>query len=495
MASFLVLLPAGSRAQDVALVPLTSDVANPTFLTHAGDGSARLFITSQEGIIHIHDGADLLSTPFLDIQTLVACCSERGLFSVAFHPDYTSNGFFFIAYSDNSGDTVLARYSVSANPNVADASSGEIVLTLLEPAANHNGGQLAFGPDGYLYFGAGDGGGSGDPFDFGQDLGSLHGKLLRLDVDSGLPYAIPPDNPYVGETGEDEIWASGLRNPWRFSFDRLTGDLFIADVGQNRREEIDFQPVGSVGCENYGWRWMEGSLCFNPSSNCQPGPPSACNPTGRLTLPILEYSHSAGRCAVTGGFRYRGSEVPEISGQYLYGDYCTGEIWGATEQPGERARYLGPPSLEDEALPLPTWTSALLVDAPALISSFGEDEAGELYVLDRGGEIYRITSPLVLSPPSGGYATGQALDLVITLYDHTLDFDSLELRVDGRRWRDLGSRCIAGRGSGGTRTLRCAGFSRGLKPGHRVLEVTARRRDGRMLSRTATWRIEVSVER
>ncbi len=380
----LTTLGAGTNttAQTIKLDPVVSGLSSPVYLTHAGDGSGRLFIVEQAGRIRIHDGAQLLPTPFLDINGLVSCCNERGLLGLAFHPQYTSNGFFYVNYTDNAGDTVVARYTVSGNPNVADPGSAMVVLTVDQPFANHNGGQIEFGPDGYLYIGMGDGGSGGDPQNNGQTITTLLGKMLRIDVDAAPPYGIPPDNPYVGIAGRDEIWATGLRNPWRFSFDLLTGDMFIGDVGQNRREEIDFQPASSTGCENYGWRLMEGSLCFNPSSNCSPGQPTGCNPTGALELPILEYAHQNNPCdSVTGGYRYRGTQVPSLDGWYLYGDYCYGAIWGAFEPVGEGA---GAPT---------AWVSKQLYDAPFFLSSFGQDEDGELYVLDVGGTAYRITGP------------------------------------------------------------------------------------------------------
>ena len=360
----------------ISLQPIATGLANPVGVTHAGDGSARLFINLQEGKIVIYDGSQVLPTPFLDISSLVSCCVERGLLGVAFHPNYENNGFFYVNYTDTAGDTVVARYSVSADPNVADPGTASILLTQDQPFANHNGGQLAFGPDGYLYIGLGDGGSGGDPQNNGQGLQTLLGKILRIDVDGGPPYAIPPDNPFVADPDAlDEIWAYGLRNPWRFSFDRLTGDLLIGDVGQNLWEEVDLQPASSAGGENYGWRRMEGNHCFNPSTNCN---------DGTLTLPIIEYGHSGtDNCSVTGGYGYRGAPSSPAYGSYFYGDYCSGRIWGATDN-GDG-----------------TWTATELLDTPHLISTFGEDEAGEIYLAHHtspDGVIYR----LVLPPPVGG---------------------------------------------------------------------------------------------
>jgi len=297
----------------------------------------------------------LVPTAFLDINALVGDSGgEQGLLGLAFHPDYPSNGRFYLAYTDNSGALVLARYSVSADPNLANPASAAVLLTIPKPAANHNGGMLAFGPEGYLYLAVGDGGGAGDPSENGQSRTTLLGKILRLDVDSASPYAIPADNPFVGDPDplvRAEIWAYGLRNPWRFSFDADLGSLYIGDVGQGTREEIDYEPAGAAGGLNFGWNTMEGSLCYDP--------PSGCDTTG-LTLPVAEYeTHADGSCAVTGGYVYRGSRSPQMEGVYLYGDYCSGRIWGLS-QPS--------PSV---------WSSALIIDSASTLSSFGEDQAGD----------------------------------------------------------------------------------------------------------------------
>ncbi|MEO8036020.1 MAG: PQQ-dependent sugar dehydrogenase, partial [Acidobacteriota bacterium] len=281
-----------------------ASVTSPTSIVSAGD--SRLFITEQPGRILIYDGTALRPTPFLDIRSLVSCCGERGLLSVAFHPHYRDNGFFFVDYTDSNGDTIVTRYRVSsADPDRADASSALRLLKIVQPFSNHNGGQLQFGPDGFLYLGMGDGGSGGDPQNNGQNLGSLLGKILRLDVDGGSPYAVPASNPFVSRAGaRPEIWAYGLRNPWRFSFDRTSGDLWIADVGQDRWEEIDLQPAPSIGGENYGWRTTEARHCFNPSANCS---------TNGITFPVAEYSHGEG-CSITGGYRYRGARYPLLKG-------------------------------------------------------------------------------------------------------------------------------------------------------------------------------------
>jgi len=369
--------------------PVVTGLSSPVDIAHAGDGSGRLFIILKGGRIVIFDGAQILSPPFLDITSLVSSGGERGLLGAAFHPNYVANGFFYVSYTDIAGDSVIARYSVSLDFNRADPTSGVILLTIPQPFSNHNGGQLQFGPDGYLYIGIGDGGSGGDPQNNGQDLGTLLGKILRIDVDSGFPFTVPPDNPFVGIVGaRDEIWSFGLRNPWRFSFDRLTGDMFIGDVGQNSWEEVDFQPANSTGGENYGWRLMEGNSCFNPASNCN---------NGTLTLPILVYDHSVG-CSVTGGYRYRGSKNPNLNGLYLYGDFCTGLIWGAQEDG------------------LGGWNTTVLLDTNFSISTFGEDESGEIYFAHlsaTNGAIYQVvesaTSTNSASASSGGGGGGGAV--------------------------------------------------------------------------------------
>ncbi len=359
------LLAGGPSARaDLALAPFATGLGQGVGVVHAGDGSGRLFIVQQTGQIRVHDGTQLLATPFLDIGSLISCCGERGLLGLAFHPQYAANGYFFVDYTNAAGNTVVARYRVSGNPDVADPASATVVLSQPQPFTNHNGGEIAFGPDGYLYVALGDGGSGGDPQDNGQDLGTLLGKILRIDVDS-LPYTIPADNPFVANpAARAEIWAWGLRNPWRFSFDRTTGDLFIADVGQGNWEEIDFQPAASGGGENYGWRRMEGAHCYNPATGCN---------DGTLVLPILEYSHALG-CSVTGGYRYRGSQLPSLFGVYLYSDFCSGVLWGATR--GQNG----------------SWSAQQLLGTSYNITSFGQDEAGELYVVDQGTGVYRITS-------------------------------------------------------------------------------------------------------
>ncbi len=356
----LATLPAlADEWPELAFRQVPSGLNAPTHVTSARDGSGRLFVVQQTGQVRVMKDGQLLPTPYLDLSSKVSCCGERGLLSIAID----SSKRVYADYTDRNGDTVIARYRAAGD--AADAGSEEILLTIPQPYSNHNGGQLAFGPDdGYLYIGTGDGGSGGDPQNRAQDLTTLLGKILRIDVSPAQGYAIPPSNPFAhAASSRPEIWAYGLRNPWRFSFDRLTGNLFIADVGQGAWEEIDVQPAASGGGENYGWRLREGTHCYNPSSGC---------PSAGLTPPVVEYSHSDG-CSVTGGFVYRGSLYPRLYGVYLYGDYCSGRIWGLRRRQGQ-------------------WESRALIKTTYGITTFGEDEAGELYVADgNGGRIYQIT--------------------------------------------------------------------------------------------------------
>jgi glucose/arabinose dehydrogenase len=347
---------------EVTLQTVTGGLDTPVGIANAGDGSGRLFILEKIGRIRVVQNGALAATPFLDISDRVgAGGSEQGLLGLAFHPRYVQNGFLFVNYTDRQGNTVVSRFSAQADPGRADPASEAVLLTLEQPASNHNGGHLAFGPDGYLYIGTGDGGGAGDRYDHGQNGQTLLGAMLRLDVDSQQPYALPESNPFAGVPGvRDEIWALGLRNPWRYSFDRLTGDLYIADVGQNMYEEVNFQPSSDPGGQNYGWPLMEGLHCF-PADR-------ACDRTG-LTLPVREYDHTQG-CSVTGGYVYRGQEFPLLTGIYLFGDYCSGRIWGLV-----RSGASG------------DWQVAGLAQADVRLSAFGEDEQGELYLVDMGGGV------------------------------------------------------------------------------------------------------------
>ena len=342
---------------------VASGLENPVGLANAGDGSGRLFILEQQGRIRILQDGALLPAPFLDITGRVGSSgSEQGLLGLAFHPRYSENGFFYVNYTDLNGNTVIARYQVaSQDPNQADPGSESVLLHVDQPFPNHNGGVLRFGPDSYLYAGLGDGGGAGDPFGNAQSLDTLLGKILRFDVDGGEPYAIPPDNPFASGGGKAEIWAFGLRNPWRFAFDSATGDLYIGDVGQNQWEEIDFLPADSPGGSNFGWDYFEGTHPYDGT------PPEGFNPMA----PVAEYDHSQG-CSVTGGEVYRGSQLPEWQGVYLYADYCSGNVWGLLQK--------------DQG----GWDNALLYNNVGRISSFGLDEAGEVYVTDISGSVYLL---------------------------------------------------------------------------------------------------------
>jgi glucose/arabinose dehydrogenase len=354
--------PPGETSIRLQLV--VDGLQSPVHLT-APANDTRLFIVEQPGRIRIVQNGALLPTPFLDITSKVSSGGERGLLSVAFHPQYAANGTFFVNYTDTRGDTRIERYRVGADRNRADPASAEPVLTVAQPFSNHNGGLAAFGPDGKLYVGMGDGGGGGDPQETGQDPLRMLGKLLRIDVDAARPYAIPADNPHAGGTNPlPEIWASGLRNPWRFSWDRTAGLLYIADVGQNRLEEVNVVPAGQGGV-NYGWDVMEGSDCFEPSSGC--------SRTG-LVLPASEYTHSDG-CSITGGFVYRGQDIAALRGHYFYADYCEGWI--------RSFRYEGGAATDPRS-----WD----VENVGNVSSFGEDARGELYVISHGGGVYKIVA-------------------------------------------------------------------------------------------------------
>jgi glucose/arabinose dehydrogenase len=339
--------------------------SGPLYLTHAHDGSNRIFVIEKQGRIQILQDGKKLDTPFMDITSIVnSASSERGLLGLAFHPMYKDNGLFYVHYSDKQGDTAIAQYKVSAdNPDLADPKSAKLLLHVDQPYPNHNGGEITFGPDGYLYIGLGDGGSGGDPQGNGQNTQALLGKILRIDVNSGDPYGIPSDNPYAdGKNGRPEVYAIGLRNPWRFSFDRTTGDLYIADVGQNAYEEIHFQAAKTAPPLNYGWNIMEAAHCYRGSSCDQKG----------LTLPIAEYEHSDG-CSVTGGYVYRGTASPRMQGIYFFSDFCSGKVWALQR------------SADDK------WQLTELMSRVGSISSFGEDEAGEIYLTDlTGGNIYHL---------------------------------------------------------------------------------------------------------
>ena len=348
--------------------PLLSNLNRPVAFKHAGDGSTRSFIVEQAGLIKVFLDGNILTKPFLDIRTRISTAgNEQGLLGLAFHPDFAENGFFYVNYTDRAGDTVIARFtadlSVAPELQSADPQSEVILLQVDQPARNHNGGGLAFGPDGYLYIGLGDGGGAGDPQGNGQALVTLLGKLLRLDVDTSAPYAIPADNPFrVGE-GLPEIWAYGLRNPWGFAFDAKTGDLYLADVGQDAREEINYLPAAFTDAPaNFGWNLFEGSLPYKPAAG---------STTGALTSPVFEYGHDQG-CSVTGGVLYRGQALPAFQGVYVFGDFCSGLVWGLLRNSTG------------------AWTAQVLFKTGLQISAFGVDESGEIYMLDLAGGLHRL---------------------------------------------------------------------------------------------------------
>jgi glucose/arabinose dehydrogenase len=349
----------------INLMPVAGGFTRPVYLTDAGDGSGRLFVVEQAGRILIVKQGQVNPTPFLDIVSIVGSdANEQGLLSLAFHPNYSQNRFFYVNYTDKQGDTVIARYNVTDDPDVADPNSAKMLLNIDQPFGNHNGGQVVFGPDGYLYIGMGDGGAAGDPNNNGQNMNALLGKILRIDVDSADPYGIPQNNPFAANgQGSREIWSYGWRNPWRISFDRASGDMYIGDVGQNQYEEIDVELAGTPGGQNYGWRLMEGAHCFDPST-CDPA-------SSGLILPVAEYDHGQG-CSVTGGYVYRGVQFPALTGVYFYGDFCSGIIWGLHREADG------------------SWSNAELLSSGYLISSFGQDEAGEVYLVHHGGEVFQI---------------------------------------------------------------------------------------------------------
>jgi len=385
----------GAPSLDSPLPPLKlSKVAaglnQPVQLKHAGDGSGRLFVVEQPGRIRIlrkdaasNGGAvwSVDATPFLDISERVSCCGERGLFDIAFPPDYADKQHFYVSYTNYDGQTVISRYITTSDPDVADPASGEAILKIEQPHETHNGGRILFGPqDGYLYIGSGDGGAPAfnDPDNHGQNPGTLLGAILRIDVESGVkPYAIPASNPFTHVEGHrDEIWAYGLRNPWGFAFDRQTGALFIPDVGNITWEEVNYQPATSTGGENYGWRITEGSACFE-QWGCVKGEPCdvehwICSAEGQIA-PVAEYDHALG-CAIVGGAVYRGPGLPDLQGVFLFADFCRGQIWGL--RGGTQGK----------------WHSSLLIKASVPVSAIGEDQDGNVYVIGyQDGVISMIT--------------------------------------------------------------------------------------------------------
>ena len=351
--SFFLLLSIVSFAQTIDLQTFATGFSSPVAIVNAGD--SRLFVVQRGGAIRIlNSNGTINATNFLTLtSSTIVSGGERGLLGLAFHPNYATNGYFYINYTRaGDGATVIARYSVSANPDIADANSGQVLLTVSQPFSNHNGGSLVFGPDGYLYIGMGDGGSGGDPSNYGQNINSLLGKMLRIDVDGGTPYAIPAGNPFAGATpGADEIWATGMRNPWKFSFDRITGDLWIADVGQNAIEEIN-KATSTVAGLNYGWRCYEGNSPYNTSG---------CSAASNYTFPVAPYTHSStGGCSLTGGYVYTGATYPNLQNKYIFADYCNNRIGYVATSGGAI-----------------TWTPNSFTGN---IVSFGEDVNGELYV-------------------------------------------------------------------------------------------------------------------
>lgn len=349
----------------VSLVCRWRGLDMPVGLYGAGDGTDRVFVVEKGGVIRLAKAGVMQSEPFLDVSGKVSGGYEQGLLGLAFPPDFGTNGWFYVDYTDAEGDVVVARYTVSGDPDRAIDGSETVVLEIPHrDYPTHNGGQLAFGPDGYLYVGVGDGGGTGDPLGNAQRTSALLGKILRIDVEYGGPtYTVPPSNPFVGDVAyRPEIWDLGLRNPWRFSFDRATGQLYIGDVGQSAWEEIDVEDPGDGG-RNYGWNKYEGAHPYPPNSVPQP--------TTGLTFPAFEYSHQSGGHSVTGGFVYRGSDHPALAGTYLFGDYEYGGVYGLSK-------------------PAATWEGARLFDTPYEITSFGEDDAGEVYMCEIDGAVYQL---------------------------------------------------------------------------------------------------------
>lgn len=379
-ASRLFLLPlalaavfALPAAAELQLELVAAGLDGPTAITHAG---GQLFVVLQGGLIYTVDDTGLGSEPYLDISDRTDAGGERGLLSIAFHPDFPLRRTLYAYYTNLAGDVVISRFESGGSGIRIMPSTEVILLTVPEPFANHNGGQLQFGPDGYLYASIGDGGGANDPTCRAQNMSTLLGKMIRLDVGDDFfeppYYGIPADNPFAGDDGiPDEIWASGLRNPWRFSFDSATGDLYIADVGQGQREEVDFEPAGSAGGRNYGWKMMEGTLCRNQDGGCTEPIPGCDDPA--YTPPVVEYDHSAGDCSITGGYAYRGSDISYLTGAYVYGDFCSGRLWAA--------RRVGS-----------AWEAEELAPQARFLTTFGEGPDGEIY-LASSGNLYRLTDP------------------------------------------------------------------------------------------------------
>lgn len=388
-----LLLSIMLKANDLAVMKVADVPAKALYITQPKGETDRLFVLNQKGMIYIIRNGLTLKTPFINISDRVHGSltpgSEEGLLGLAFHPDYNNNGYFYLNYVNKNDSSIVSRFSVSKDPNIADEKTEKIILGIPQPYGNHNGGHLAFGPrDGMLYIGFGDGGKWGDPYNNAQDLNSLLGAILRINVDKGDPYSIPADNPFINQGSKRaEIFCYGLRNPWRFSFDRETNDLTIGDVGQNLWEEINWLSWEKSLGANFGWRTMEGDHCYNPEDFCD---------TTGLIMPVFEYPNNASYlkiligmdekeatgCSVTGGYVYRGTENPRLWGTYIFGDYCTGRIWSFTLNNGKPSNFQN----------LRTELKKHSKDVPLFISSFGEDSFGELYVVDYLGAIYKFVS-------------------------------------------------------------------------------------------------------
>lgn len=358
-----VVVTGAGGAPSPSLLRITAALTSPVHATSPTGDVARLFVVEQRGTIRVVRNDTLLAAPFLDIRSLVSGGEEQGLLSMAFHPSYATNGYVYVSYTDTIGTSKVVRYQVS-DAETADPATAFEILSVTQPYPNHNGGLITFGPDGMLYVGLGDGGSGGDPDGNGQNRATLLGSILRIDVDGGSPYAVPADNPFVGQAGvRGEIWMYGLRNPWRFSFDRSLGDLYVGDVGQQNLEEVDVVTAPMAGGLNFGWNVMEGTACYNAAT---------CSTAG-LTLPVVEYTHADG-CSITGGFVYRGADVGPLQGRYLYADYCSGWVRSFT--------YFGGQVVESSEWPeLSPGTG---------VTSFAEDARGELYVMTRAGVLSRM---------------------------------------------------------------------------------------------------------
>ena len=380
-------------AKDISLssIQIANGFTKPVYVCQPPGDNDRLFVLEQKGIIKIIKNGMTVRKPYADLRNRIhnpiTPGDERGLLGLAFHANYQNNGFVYINYSDKNDHTIVSRFRIASDPDRLDTKSEKVLIKLKQPFSNHNGGHMEFGPDGYLYISVGDGGKWGDPYNNAQNLENLFGKILRIDVDTGDPYAIPDDNPFINnEDAKSEIWLYGLRNVWRFSFDRETGDMYLGDVGQDLWEEIDFVVADKAGGQNFGWRVMEGNHCYNP--------PEDCEPTG--VLPIFEYPNDANYmkiltgmdepnvdgCSVTGGYVYRGSAIPGFQGTYIFADYCSGNIWTFKEKNGIATEFQN--RTEEINLGGGEFTN--------YISSFGEDNNGELYIVDYNGIIFKLTA-------------------------------------------------------------------------------------------------------